>query len=62
MIFFLLHREKFADFNEIIIGFDLEWPVTSSGSGRTALIQICPDESVCYLFHVSIVKVVWYLL
>ncbi|KAJ9577342.1 hypothetical protein L9F63_006086, partial [Diploptera punctata] len=40
--------------NELILGFDMEWPVDfRTGSGKTALIQICPEEQTCYLFHVG---------
>ncbi|KAK2582974.1 hypothetical protein KPH14_009026 [Odynerus spinipes] len=35
------------------IGFDLEWPFSfQTGSGKTALAQICHNESVCHLLHV----------
>lgn len=38
---------------EIPIGFDLEWPFSfQSGSGKTALAQICLSEKVCYLLHI----------
>ncbi|XP_075231520.1 WRN exonuclease isoform X2 [Lycorma delicatula] len=45
--------------HELPLGFDIEWPVdfTKLGLGfpveKTALIQICPNETACYLFHVS---------
>ncbi|XP_066999219.2 3'-5' exonuclease isoform X2 [Anabrus simplex] len=42
---------------EIILGFDMEWPVIcKSGSKRTALIQICASENECHLFQVSGIK------
>nr|CAD7426670.1 unnamed protein product [Timema monikensis] len=35
---------------ELILGFDMEWPVNfKAGSGKTALIQVCPKEDVCHL-------------
>ncbi|KAL6423951.1 hypothetical protein ACFW04_009711 [Cataglyphis niger] len=37
----------------IPIGFDLEWPFNfQTGSGKTALVQICLDVNVCYLLHI----------
>lgn len=37
----------------IPVGFDLEWPFSfQTGSGKTALAQICFNESVCYLLHI----------
>ncbi|XP_023707541.1 Werner Syndrome-like exonuclease isoform X3 [Cryptotermes secundus] len=42
---------------ELVIGFDMEWPVHfKTGSGKTALIQICAEEQTCYLFHVSCMR------
>ncbi|XP_063226633.1 3'-5' exonuclease isoform X2 [Bacillus rossius redtenbacheri] len=41
----------------LVLGFDMEWPVSyQSGSGRAALIQLCPGDDVCHLFHVSCMK------
>lgn len=35
------------------IGFDLEWPFSfQTGSGKTALAQICLEDNVCYLLHI----------
>ncbi|XP_012532936.1 Werner Syndrome-like exonuclease [Monomorium pharaonis] len=35
------------------IGFDLEWPFSfQTGSGKTALVQICLEDNVCYLLYV----------
>ncbi|XP_034234885.1 Werner Syndrome-like exonuclease isoform X2 [Thrips palmi] len=43
--------------DELIVGFDAEWPVDfTQGSGKIALIQVCIDESTCYLFHVSLMR------
>lgn len=43
--------------DELILGFDAEWPVDyKEGSGKIALIQICINESTCYLFHVSLMR------
>ncbi|XP_029668746.1 Werner Syndrome-like exonuclease isoform X2 [Formica exsecta] len=37
----------------IPLGFDLEWPFNfQTGSGKTALVQICLDVDVCYLLHI----------
>ncbi|CAG5115181.1 unnamed protein product [Candidula unifasciata] len=38
-----------------VVGFDMEWPVTfvKGKTPKTALIQLCLSEAVCYLFHVS---------
>lgn len=39
------------------IGFDMEWPFTFvTGPGRTAVIQLCADVGVCYVFHVFNLK------
>ena len=38
------------------IGFDLEWPFSfQTGSGKTALAQICFSENICYLLHIKMV-------
>ncbi|XP_014599374.1 PREDICTED: Werner Syndrome-like exonuclease isoform X2 [Polistes canadensis] len=43
--------EKLED-NIVPIGFDLEWPFDyRTGSKKTALAQICLNESVCHLLH-----------
>jgi len=37
----------------LVLGFDLEWPVLFGGrGGKTALMQICPQGNLCYLFHI----------
>lgn len=39
------------------IGFDMEWPFTfTTGPGRTAVIQLCANVDLCYIFHVSELK------
>lgn len=39
------------------VGFDLEWPFSfQTGSGKTALAQICLSDNVCYLLHVHSLK------
>lgn len=39
------------------IGFDIEWPFNfQTGSGKTALVQICLEDSVCYLLYVYSLK------
>lgn len=41
----------------IPVGFDLEWPFSfKTGSGKTALAQICLEESTCYLLHIYSLK------
>ncbi|BES95600.1 Octanoyltransferase [Nesidiocoris tenuis] len=41
----------------LVLGFDLEWPcIPGRTSGKVALMQICPDDSVCYLFHIYYLK------
>lgn len=44
--------------DEVIpIGFDMEWPFNFvTGPGRTAVIQLCADVGVCYVFHVFNLK------
>lgn len=42
--------------DELVLGLDAEWPVTQQGSGKVALIQVCCDETTCYLFHVSCMR------
>ncbi|PSN37421.1 putative lipoyltransferase 2 [Blattella germanica] len=49
----ILMKEAETQKEEIVFGFDTEWPVDYRGSGKTALIQICPEEQSCYLFHVQ---------
>ncbi|XP_077869992.1 bifunctional 3'-5' exonuclease/ATP-dependent helicase WRN-like [Saccoglossus kowalevskii] len=43
------------DVAELVLGFDIEWPVTyeSGVEPKTALLQLCTSSSVCYLFHLS---------
>lgn len=39
------------------VGFDLEWPFSfQTGSGKTALAQICLNNSICYLIYVYSLK------
>lgn len=38
----------------IPIAFDMEWPFSfQTGSGRSAVIQLCADIDLCYVFHIS---------
>ena len=47
------HRIEGSDEKIVPIGFDLEWPFSfQTGSGKTALAQICLSEELCYLFHI----------
>lgn len=35
----------------------MEWPFTfQTGSGRTAVIQLCADVNLCYVLHVHDLK------
>lgn len=41
----------------IPIAFDMEWPFTfQTGPGRTAVIQLCADIDLCYVFHIAELK------
>ncbi|XP_014236746.1 Werner Syndrome-like exonuclease [Trichogramma pretiosum] len=52
----LAEVEKSSDLC-IPIGFDLEWPFNfQTGSGKTALAQICLSEKECYLLHIYNLK------
>ncbi|XP_076670262.1 WRN RecQ like helicase isoform X3 [Andrena cerasifolii] len=43
--------------NVVPIGFDLEWPFNfQTGSGKTALAQICLKNTVCHLLHIYSLK------
>ncbi|XP_076875860.1 bifunctional 3'-5' exonuclease/ATP-dependent helicase WRN isoform X2 [Brachyhypopomus gauderio] len=37
------------------VGFDIEWPpsFTKGRTKKVALVQLCPSEEKCYLFHIS---------
>lgn len=40
--------------SKLVFGFDVEWPFTykaGPGSGKVALIQMCPESRICFLFH-----------
>ncbi|XP_055585882.1 3'-5' exonuclease [Uranotaenia lowii] len=42
---------------QIPIAFDLEWPFSfQTGPGRVALMQLCADTDLCYLFQISCLK------
>lgn len=44
--------EKAVDF--IPLAFDMEWPFSfKTGPGKSALIQVCYDINICYLFQIS---------
>ncbi|XP_054276968.1 3'-5' exonuclease-like [Macrosteles quadrilineatus] len=48
--------KKIEGIEDLIVGFDLEWPVQFTMGTRqpkTALIQFCPCVSVCYIFQVT---------
>lgn len=44
--------------NEMIpIAFDMEWPFTfQTGPGKTAVIQLCANIELCYVFHIANLK------
>lgn len=45
-------QEKGTD--RIPIAFDMEWPFTfQTGPGKTAVIQLCANVGLCYVFHVA---------
>lgn len=51
----ILFREEInrSEKSVVPLGFDLEWPFSfQTGSGKTALVQICLDVDVCYLLHI----------
>lgn len=46
------------DCTVIPIAFDMEWPFTfQTGAGRSAVIQLCADVNLCYVLHISKLKV-----
>lgn len=48
---------KQTDKEKIPIAFDMEWPFSfKTGPGKSALIQVCADIKLCYLFHISELK------
>ena len=50
---FIRHRIDGSEEEVVPIGFDLEWPFSfQTGSGKTALAQICLSKELCYLFHI----------
>ena len=40
---------------ETTFGFDMEWPVVyrAGTESKTALVQLCPSHTECYLFHIA---------
>lgn len=51
----LLNEVKESKDDIFPLGFDMEWPFSfKTGPGKTALIQICPNKRICYLFQVSL--------
>lgn len=39
------------------IAFDMEWPFSfKTGPGKSAVIQICAEENVCYIFQLTNLK------
>lgn len=57
--YYTIHREwaNQQTENVIPIAFDMEWPFSfTTGSGRTAVIQMCANLDTCYVFHVYNLK------
>ncbi|XP_014203962.1 Werner Syndrome-like exonuclease isoform X2 [Copidosoma floridanum] len=53
----LLTDVKQSNETVIPVGFDLEWPFSfQTGSGKTALAQICLSEKECHLLHLYNIK------
>lgn len=53
----LIQEVKHSKKETIPVGFDLEWPFSfKTGSGKTALAQICLEENTCYLLHIYSLK------
>ncbi|KAL0115559.1 hypothetical protein PUN28_010820 [Cardiocondyla obscurior] len=53
----LIQKVKHSEKEIIPIGFDLEWPFSfQTGSGKTALAQICLEDNVCYLLYIYSLK------
>ena len=50
-----VYRETLDNSGEMVVGFDMEWPVTYQvgKEPKTAVIQICTQQMKCYIFHVS---------
>lgn len=43
--------------DRIPIAFDMEWPFTfQTGPGKSAVIQLCLDIDLCYVFHIAELK------
>ena len=43
---------------KIVVGFDIEWKVTykTGDSKKTAVLQLCPNERKCFIFHLSMMR------
>lgn len=49
--------DKQTDKDKVPIAFDMEWPFSyKTGAGKSALIQVCADINLCYLFHIYELK------
>ncbi|XP_015596181.1 Werner Syndrome-like exonuclease [Cephus cinctus] len=48
----IIHEVESSKDDIVPIGFDLEWPFSfQTGSGKTALAQICLSDKVCHLLY-----------
>lgn len=53
----LIQEVRSSEKKIVPVGFDLEWPFNfQTGSGKTALVQICLENSTCYLLYVYTLK------
>lgn len=55
IFFFRKIAKLFPKDSKLVFGFDVEWPFTykaGPSGGKVALIQMCPEERLCFLFHV----------
>ena len=43
---------------KIVVGFDIEWKVTykTGDYKKTAVLQLCPSERKCFIFHLSMMR------
>ncbi|XP_066590383.1 3'-5' exonuclease [Prorops nasuta] len=53
----LIEEVEKNDSSIVPVGFDVEWPFSfQTGSGKTALVQICLSDKICHLLHVYDLK------
>lgn len=45
------------DCKMVPIAFDMEWPFNyKTGAGKSSVIQLCADTSICYVFHINTLR------